>query len=83
MKKYILIAIAILAVLPFTVSWNKGLLDTHWEFKRAIIKLPNGEVKDVQVRRWYDYDKSDQIQVETVDGKVYLVHSMNIALINK
>lgn len=43
--------------------------------------LPNGEVVDGKIQSWRDYEDGDQIQV-TVDGKTYLVHSTNIALIN-
>ena len=33
-----------------------------------------------EVESWTDYDGSDQIQVK-VNGKTYLVHSENVALI--
>ena len=56
-------------------------LDTTYTYDRAIISLPNGEVVDGKIQSWRDYEDGDQIQV-TVDGKTYLVHSTNIALIN-
>lgn len=51
-----------------------------YTYNRAIISLPNGEVVDGKIQSWRDYEDGDQIQV-TVDGKTYLVHSSNIALI--
>ena len=80
-RTIIAMAAIIMTATVFT-SCNQGIVDLHLEFERAIIKLPNGEVLDVKVKKWYDYENSDQIQVETKDGEVYLVHSANIALIH-
>ena len=80
MKKYIsiiLIAVMLIAVL---CGCNKQLIDTTYNFNRAIIELPNGEVIDGQIQSWGDYENSDQIQVK-IDGKTYLVHSSQITLI--
>ena len=74
-------AVMLTAMTVFT-SCNQGIVDLHLKFERAIIKLPNGDVLDVKIRKWYDYQNSDQIQVVTKDGEVYLVHSANIALIH-
>lgn len=82
--KIIMALMVMLTAMAVFTSCNKGgvIFDTHWKFERAIIRLPNGDVIDVNVKKWYDYTNSDQIQVETVDGKVYVVHSVNIALIH-
>lgn len=59
---------------------NRAAWDTTYTFDRAIIKLQNGEVIEGKVQKWQDYENSDQLQVK-IDGKTYLVHSMNITLI--
>lgn len=70
----------IIAMIMVLTGCNKDILDLTYTFDRAIIKLPNGEVIEGKVSGWTDYDDGDQIQVK-VDGKTYLVHSSNIALI--
>lgn len=74
------ISFIIVAVIYFTGCGNKQILDTTYRFDRAIISLPNGEVIDGEIQSWKDYDDGDQIQVK-INGKTYLVHSSNIALI--
>lgn len=61
---------------------NKQVFDTTYTFDKAIISLPNGEIVEGEVQSWKDYEDGDQIQVK-IDGKMYLVHSSNIALINE
>ena len=80
MKKIIFIIIA-LALIAFT-GCNKQIIDTTYSFDKAIIELPNGEVVEGKVESWKDYDDGDQLQVK-IDGKTYLVHSMNVCLINE
>ena len=83
MKKKI-ISLLLVTMLASFVSGcgNKQIFDTTYKFDRAIIELPNGNVIDGKVESWTDYEDGDQIQVK-IDGKVYLVHSSNIALINE
>ena len=80
--KIIMALVVMLTAMAVFTSCNQGIVDLHLKFERAIIKLPNGDVLDVKIRKWYDYENSDQIQIETVDGKVYVVHAVNIALIH-
>ena len=80
--KIIMALVVMLTAMAVFTSCNQGIVDLHLKFERAIIKLPNGDVLDVKIRKWYDYQNSDQIQVVTKDGEVYLVHSANIALIH-
>lgn len=81
MKKFIVIAI-ILAFILTMAGCNKQLIDTTYKYDRAIISLPNGEVVDGKIQSWKDYEDGDQIQVK-INGKSYLVHSSNIALISE
>lgn len=80
MKKIIFIIIAF-ALVTFT-GCNKQIIDTTYSFDKAIIELPNGEIVEGKVESWKDYDDGDQLQVK-IDGKTYLVHSMNVCLINE
>lgn len=69
-------------VIGLTGCGNKQILDTTYSFEYAIISLPNGEIVEGKVTSWTDYEDGDQIQVK-IDGKTYLVHSSNIALISE
>lgn len=76
-----LIVITVLCAMLFTLAGcNKGMFDTVYRYDRAIIKLPNGDIVEGKVTSWVDYEDEDQIQVK-IDGKTYLVHSMNATLI--
>ena len=84
MKKIIailLVAVVSLSLALLTVGCNKQVMDLTYSYERAIICLPNGEIVDGKVTSWTDYEDGDQIQVK-IDGKTYLVHSSNIALIS-
>lgn len=61
---------------------NKQIMDTTYKYDRAIIYLPDGSVVNGKVQSWTDFEDGDQIQVK-VDGKTYLVHSSNVALIDE
>ena len=80
-----LLSLAIAVVMGLTlVSCNKGgvIFDTHWKFNKCEARFPDGSIRILKVRKWYDYPNSDQIQVETTDGCVYVFHSNNVVLIN-
>ena len=82
MKKFfgpILITIA--ALCTMTSCGNKDMWDTVYTYDKAIISLPNGEVVESKVDSWTDYEDGDQIQVKLTNGKIYLVHSGDIVLI--
>lgn len=85
MKKIICCIIALLMVLTLAVTTtgcgNRQILDMTYTFNHAILSLPNGEIVEGKVSSWKDYEDGDQIQV-VINGKTYLVHSSNIALIN-
>lgn len=81
MKKIIVIVLALLLLTTaLTGCGNRQLFDTTYSFDRAIISLPNGDIIEGKVDSWTDYEDGDQIQVK-INGKTYLVHSSNIALI--
>lgn len=81
MKK--LIAVFLLAATILLSGCHyKGydFVDTNYHFDRAIIKMPDGEVIEVQIRKWAD-SEGEQLTITTKDGKRYLVSSINCILI--
>lgn len=59
---------------------NKTLMDVTYTYDKAIIQLANGEVVDVKVKSWNDYD-GEQLQIVAEDGTVYLTNSFRCDLI--
>lgn len=84
MKKFFaLVAVTItLIVAVITTGCNRQIIDTTWSYNRAILYLPNGEVIDGKIESWMDYEDGDQLQIK-IDGVTYLVHSMNVVLIDE
>lgn len=81
MKKFTAIfAIICIAATMLLTSCNQGVLDTKLHFDKAIIQLANGEVVEVEIAKWYDYD-GEQIQIVAKDGTVYLTSSYRCDLI--
>ena len=80
-NRLIFLTIMISIVLFFT-SCNYGVIDTTYTYDKAIIRMPDDSVKEIEIASWTDYD-GEQIQIEDKDGKVYLVSSYNCILINE
>ena len=89
MKKKLTTILVIVLVLAILIGagyifteyiYNRTIIDLTYAYDRAIIDLPNGQIVEGKVESWTDYTDSDQIQVK-VNGKIYLVHSNNVALI--
>lgn len=59
---------------------NMDIIDWHWTFDKAKIKMDDNVWKELKIKSWHDYDKSDMIAIETEDA-VYVTHSMNVILI--
>ena len=82
MKKIICVALVAIMLMVALCGCNKQLIDMTYNFNRAIVSLPNGDVIEGEVTSWTDFEDGDQIQVR-IDGKTYLVHSSNIVLISE
>lgn len=80
MKKIKIIIATMCVALSLSACGNRQIFDTTYTFDRAIISMPDGTVIEGKVQSWTDYEDGDQMQVK-IDGKTYLVHSSNIALI--
>ena len=59
---------------------NREILDTNLEFNRDTVKLPDGTVKELNISKWLGY-AGEQIQLKAMDGKAYLISSLNAVLI--
>lgn len=75
--------IIILLVVAFYkgIFGNKKILDLNYKFEKAIICIDDEKI-ELDIKRWNDYD-GEQIQIETPDGKVYLVSSFNTILVSE
>ncbi|MBQ4523541.1 MAG: hypothetical protein IJA10_11410 [Lachnospiraceae bacterium] len=84
MKKKVLVAILATTIIVggLTACGNKDMFDTNYTYDRAIIALPNGEVIEVEIDKWTDYEDGDQLQIIAKDGTVYLTSTLNCILIN-
>lgn len=86
MKKLIAIILSIIILITtifmFT-SCNQMILDTVYTFDYALIKFPDGEVKKIWIDKWTDYEDGDQLQIKSIDGTIYLVHSVNCVLVKE
>lgn len=81
MKKIIAIVLIVLMLMCTLSACNVQVIDTHWNFDRAIIFLPNGEIIEGKCQSWTDFEDGDQLQVK-IDGKTYLTHASNVVLID-
>ena len=79
-KRIVLVLLLVAICLGLCACGNYDAWDTVYTYDRAIISLADGSVVTGRVQNWRDYEDGDQIQVK-VDGKTYLVHSMNVTLI--
>ena len=70
----------LISCISLKTNSNKTLIDTTYRFDNAILKLPDGTIINGAVETWADFADGDQIQV-MINGKTYLVHSTNVALI--
>ena len=81
MKKKLSIILAAAMMVATMSGCNKQMVDMTFKYDRAVIMMPDGEIVDVGVKSWTDFEDGDQIQVKGDNGVTYLVHSANIVLI--
>lgn len=85
MKRLLAILTAFLIMFSLTgcegdAYGNKDWFDTVYNFKYAMIMLPNGEIVEGEVESWSDYEDSDQLQITFVNGNTYLTSTFNAVL---
>jgi hypothetical protein len=81
-KKLIATVLALGMVISMSGCGNRQMIDLTYNYKYAVISLPNGDIVEGAVESWRDYDDGDQLQV-TVDGVTYLLHAANVALMTE
>ena len=81
-KKLIATVLALGMVIYMSGCGNRQMIDLTYNYKYAVISLPNGDIVEGAVESWRDYDDGDQLQV-TVDGVTYLLHAANVALMTE
>ena len=82
MKKLIIgIGIA-LTICVFTIRGcgNRDMFDTNRTYDIALVKWPDGTMKEIAIKQWADYE-GEQIQIIGKDGKIYLISMNNAVLI--
>lgn len=82
MRKFFITLAAALTIGASLTSCNMQVVDTKYNFDKAIISLPNGEIVEGEVESWRDYDGSDQIQVK-INGTTYFCHHSDVVLIEE
>jgi uncharacterized lipoprotein NlpE involved in copper resistance len=55
---------------------------SNYTFDKAIIKMPDESVLEIDIKTWHDFD-GEQIQIESTDGKKYLTSSYNCIMIKE
>lgn len=81
-KKLIATVLALGMVISMSGCGNRQMIYLTYNYKYAVISLPNGDIVEGAVESWRDYDDGDQLQV-TVDGVTYLLHAANVALMTE
>lgn len=79
-KRIGLIALLVAMLFTLCACGNRDHWDTVHTYDTVIVQLADGSVVKGKCQNWRDYENSDMVQVK-VDGKTYLVHSMNCSLI--
>lgn len=84
MKKIFAITMAVLLMLcTLTACGNYDMFDTEYRFDKAIVEFPGGEVREIEIKQWTDYENGEQLQIIDKEGNVYVVNSVNCVLIKE
>ena len=59
---------------------NLDMLDMNFTYDTAVIRWPDGTMKEIKIKQWRDYE-GEQIQIIGKDGKIYLISMNNAVLI--
>lgn len=81
MKKIIAAMMIVVTLCLMLTGCNQTLVDTVYRFDRALIEVTDGEVIEVEIDSWKDWDGESQIQITAKDGSVYLTDYSKCILI--
>ena len=82
MKEKLFAAILALGMVLSMSACNRQIIDLTYNYKYAIISLPDGEIVEGKVDSWKDFEDGDQLQV-TINGVTYLVHATDAVLMTE
>ena len=83
-KRVALIIFLAIILVSCTGCYNEQFIDMTYNYDRAIIYLPNGEIVEGRVSSWTswtDFEDGSAVQIK-IDGKTYLTHLCNVCLID-
>lgn len=72
-KKLLATVLALGMVVSMSGCGNRQMIDLTYNYKYAIVSLPNGEIVEGKVESLRDYE----------DGVTYLLHAANVVLTTK
>lgn len=61
---------------------NYNLIDTNYQFDKAIIKMPNDEIIEVEIESWSD-SEGEQLTIVAEDGTIYLISANNCIFVGE
>ena len=76
--KILLLAIPVLLL----TGCNKQIIDFEYSYDKAVCVVGN-ETKEIEIKKWKDYDDGEQIQIISKDGKTYLMSMNNCTLVKE
>lgn len=86
MKKVISIILITVIILAFTScsssSTNRKFIGND-EYNKAIIKFPDGNTVEVEIKNWMPNIHNDGLVIISKDGTKYRVNSVNCVLIGE
>lgn len=82
MRRFLMFALLAAMMLILAGCSNYQVFDTKWNYDTALIRMPDGEVLEVDVKGWSD-SEGEQLTITAMDGSVYMVSSLNCILIDE
>lgn len=85
MKKVLtlIIAVVLAATMMGCNYIGYDMVDTNYHFDRAIVRMPDDSVIEMEIEKWADTGDGEQLTITSKDGKRYLVSSYNCVLIEE
>ena len=78
----LVLAMLVLIAINLMSCGNYQMFDTTYNFKEAMVRLPDGTIVKGEVESWLDFENCDAVQL-VIDGVTYYTHLQNVAFINK
>lgn len=69
-------------VLRIACSGNMDMIDMNYTYDTALVRWPDGSMKEIKIKQWYSYVDKEQIQIIDHDGNIYVINSVNAVLIS-